>query len=97
MRLSQDFNVEFFLEIFSAFVASMAVEDCENLDMRPVWGFRLVGSQRINCVKNNGYSVFVVIPDETTMCVCGETVDTAESFVRSFRKLEIQEDFACFL
>ena len=88
--------MEVFFQILSALVASMAIVDCENLNLRPLvfCDFRLL-AERLNYVENNCYSIFICLSDKPNMSVCRKRPNNSELFIGCLGVLKIREERTC--
>lgn len=68
----------------------MAVIDPEDLNVRPVLDWRQF-IYRVDHIKDDGDSIFVVLADQAYVGVRAESFDCAEPFVRYLAILEVRE------
>lgn len=87
--------MQLFFQVLCTFSTSMAIKNSENLDGRPGETFQL-GIGRIHCIQNNGYSVFVVISNQTAVSICRKSLNRSEGFLGRLTDLEGRQDSKSF-
>ncbi len=90
LLLVDDTVVQVVFQVLGALTAAMAVEDSEDLDVRPILNCR-VFVWRMNYIEDDCYSVFVVLPDQPDICVGCKAFDAPESFVRDLAVLKVRK------
>ena len=87
IRVHDDIIVKVVFQIFSAFMAAVAVEDAEDLNFRPVRNTSPF-LFRLDDIQNDGDTVFVDFTHRADICIGCKWANATESFGWSFAYLE---------
>jgi hypothetical protein len=77
-------------EVFCTFASAMAIINAEDLYIRPVLNNRQF-IHWMNNIQNNGYPVFIILSNQSNICIGTKRFDCSECLVRDFTILEIRE------
>lgn len=76
------------LEILCTFASTMAIVNAKDLYIRPVLNNRQL-IHRMNYIQNDRYPIFIVLANESNICIGAERFDCSKRLVRDLTILEV--------